>query len=233
MKSKTIQVGRAARKAGSVLTVQTLAVAGLLLAAPLSAQTMVTYNATPPGQGTLMAIDGTSSIHAWTMEGRLIAGKMELDAKVEIDVSKDAVTGLDNGKLPAKVEARVPVRSLKSQYAKMDEIMQEHMEEKTFKNIEYRLKELVYKKTDRKAGAPFEFESKGSLIVHGVTNEITMPVKIENIGKDKLKISGTQPLKMTDFKVKPPAPTLGLGAIKTGDDIKVRFDWVVAKAQSK
>ncbi len=231
MKPNTIQIGRAARKAGLVMTVQTLAAAAaLLLAIQVPAQNMVVYKATPPGSGSLVAIDGTSSIHDWTMEGRIIAGKMELGSKVEIDTAKDTVAGLEDGKVPAKVEVtNIPVRSLKSKFAKMDEIMQEHMEEKTFKKIEYYLKELVYKKTDHKAGAPFEFESKGSLIVHGVTNEISMPVKIENIGKDKLKISGTQALKMTDFKVKPPSPTLGLGAITTGDDIKVRFDWVVAK----
>ncbi len=231
MKLKSIQDGRAALKASSGFTVQILAcAAGLFLAVQLPAQNMVTYKATPPGSGSMVAIDGTSSIHEWTMEGRIIAGKMELGSQVEIDTAKDTVAGLDNGKVPAKVEVtNIPVRSLKSKYAKMDEIMQEYMEEPKFKKIEYRLKELAYKKTDRKAGAPFEFDSKGSLIIHGVTNEITMPVKIENIGKDKLKISGTYPLKTTDYKVAAVKVTLGLGTITTEADVKIRFDWVVQK----
>ncbi len=230
MKYNTIKVGRLAASASSVFTLRNLALAaGLLLAAQLPAQNMAGYKATLPGNGSKVTIEGTSSIHDWTMESPIMPGKFQIDSKADLDVSKDGNGGLEGGKVAAQVEVSVPVRSLKSYSAKMDEIMQEHMEEKTNKRIEYRLTELVYKKTDRKAGAPFEFESKGNLIVHGVTKEITMPVKIENLGKDKLKISGVQPLKMTDFKVKPPAPNIGLGMITTGDDIKVRFDWVVQK----
>ena len=32
---------------------------------------------------------------------------------------------------------------------------------------------------------------------------------------------------MTTFEVKPPAPKIALGMIKTGDDIKVSFEWLV------
>ena len=42
------------------------------------------------------------------------------------------------------------------------------------------------------------------------------------------KISGTTKFKMTDFKVEPPTLTvLGLG-IKTGDEVKLSFEWMVA-----
>jgi hypothetical protein len=48
------------------------------------------------------------------------------------------------------------------------------------------------------------------------------------LGNGKLKISGRTFLKMTSFKIDPPAPKLALGLIKTGDDVKIQFDWVVA-----
>jgi hypothetical protein len=31
---------------------------------------------------------------------------------------------------------------------------------------------------------------------------------------------------MTDFKIEPPAPAIGLGLIKTGDDVKLSFEWL-------
>jgi hypothetical protein len=34
-------------------------------------------------------------------------------------------------------------------------------------------------------------------------------------------------LKMTDFKIQPPAPKVALGLIKTGDDVKLKFQWEV------
>jgi hypothetical protein len=33
---------------------------------------------------------------------------------------------------------------------------------------------------------------------------------------------------MTDYKVKPPAPKIALGAITTGDEVKITFEWMVA-----
>jgi hypothetical protein len=54
-----------------------------------------------------------------------------------------------------------------------------------------------------------------------------MPVTIERVDKTKIKVAGSTPLKMTDFDVVPPAPRiLGMPVIKTGDDIKVSFEWL-------
>jgi len=77
--------------------------------------------------------------------------------------------------------------------------------------------------------APYVFEAKGDLAVGGVTNSITMPVNVVPLGEKKLKISGTTTLKMTDFKIEPPAPKIALGMIKTGDEVKIIFDWMVAQ----
>jgi hypothetical protein len=35
-------------------------------------------------------------------------------------------------------------------------------------------------------------------------------------------------MKMTDFKIEPPAPKIALGAIKTGDEITISFEWMTA-----
>ena len=41
-------------------------------------------------------------------------------------------------------------------------------------------------------------------------------------------LTGQTPVKMTAFGIKPPVAMLG--TIKTGDDVKVTFRWVVEKA---
>jgi hypothetical protein len=53
---------------------------------------------------------------------------------------------------------------------------------------------------------------------------------MEGLEGNKLKFSGTNSLKMTDFGIKPPAPALALGLIKTGDDVKVSFEWVTGQS---
>ena len=77
-----------------------------------------------------------------------------------------------------------------------------------------------------------QFEAVGALTIKGTTKTHTMPVTIEK--KDgKIKVTGKTALKMTDYGVKPPAPTIaGMSLIKTGDDITIAFEWVSApKAQ--
>ena len=51
------------------------------------------------------------------------------------------------------------------------------------------------------------FEAKGELAVAGVTNKITMPVNILPLAdKEKLKVTGSITVKMTDFKVDTAGP---------------------------
>jgi hypothetical protein len=57
-----------------------------------------------------------------------------------------------------------------------------------------------------------------------------MPVKVLPMADKKLKISGTANVKMSDFKIEPPSPSIPGGAmIKTADEVKVIFDWVVGQ----
>ena len=73
----------------------------------------------------------------------------------------------------------------------------------------------------------YKFESRGELVVAGITNEINMPVFVVPLGSGKLNISGGISLKMTSFQMEPPAPRIAMGLIKTGDDVNVTFDWMV------
>jgi polyisoprenoid-binding protein YceI len=195
----------------------------LLLAAALAAQAAdgaTQYTAKP---GSKMRIEGTSNVHDWQVEGVIIGGNLELG----FDPAKATP-----GKATAKATVSVPVRSLKSvnkdgtpYNAKMDDIMCGLLLEQPIKFV---LTELTVK--EAKAGEPVTLEAKGDLTAAGQTKPITFPAKLTPMPDDKLKISGTAATKMTDFGIKPPEP-LGLG-IKTGDDVKLVFDWVVGKKKA-
>lgn len=193
------------------------ALAFLAGAALVSAEN-VTYNAVP---GSKLKMDGTSTIHDWTVESSLIGGTLEWDAAFD--------TAPKAGKVPgAKVESLILVRSLKSGKSAMDAVMQDAMKAEQHTKITYKLKELTLKEVPASAGAPMQFESDGEITVSGVTKPLKMPVTAVREG-DKLKITGQATLKMTDHDIKPPAPAVGLGLIKTGDEVKITFDWVTAK----
>ncbi len=193
--------------------------ATFLTALGLQADT-IRYQARP---GSKVKLDGTSTMHDWTVQSGIISGFIEFDSNFPLDTSKPS-TDL---KVTPKVEVTIPVSSIKSDKSLMDEVMHDAMKMKDYPKIEYALKEM--KPKDRKAGDPLQFDTKGDLTIAGVKKEIDMVVTMEPIAPDKLKVTGSKTVKMTDFGIKPPAPAIGLGLIKTGDDVKVTFDWMTAR----
>src|SRR5688572_7651919 len=169
--------------------------------------------------GSKVKVDGTSTVHDWTVESQILKGTMEVPA----DFASNPAAAKN-----AKVEVTIPVRSLKSGKTAMNNIMWEAMKMKDHPNIVYKLIELTPKAGGQ--GTSAQFDAKGTLTVAGVTRTNTMPVTIEKTGDNKAKATGTTTVKMTDFGIKPPAPTVGLGFIKTGDDVKIAFEWHAEKA---
>ena len=195
-----------------------VAATGLFLAAQLHAQT-VRYVGTLPGNGSLVKIDGTSSIHDWTVEGKMIGGSMEMDPAFDADFKTLKST--------PKVLVKIPVRQLHdtTRQKGMDEVMYQAMSATNSPNIEYRLIELKPKDGGK-------FEATGSLSVAGVTKTNTMTFTFERMDNSNIKVSGSISMKMSDFNVR--APVLGVAgvSIKTGDEVKLSLDWVVKKAEA-
>jgi hypothetical protein len=205
------------------LSIRFMATVGCLwlLATPSRAQTNDTVHYRSSPVGSKVEIAGDSSVHHWSMKGRLIGGYLEVPAP--LDPSQAAQAAVTGGKLNARAEISVPVTSMQSGTEGMDEVMQDAMKAKEYRWIKYHLTEMVLKEPHA-AGTPLEFNTTGDLMVAGVTNKITMPIRIEEAEKPNLKVTGSVPLKMTDFNVKPPVTA---GVFRTTNDITVSFEWVI------
>jgi hypothetical protein len=182
--------------------------------------------------GSKMRMEGTSNIHDWQVEATLIGGSIEVGANFPTEPGQAATPG----KIDAHAESFIMVRSLKSiekdgkPYSdRMDEVMYEHLKAPENPRIMFHLTDLTLKETAKTKDDPYICEAKGTLALAGVTNQVTMPVNITVLADKKLKISGTTTVKMSEYKIDPPAPKLALGMIKTGDDVKLIFDWIVAQ----
>ena len=192
----------------------------LLLAEAASAQT-VRYVALT--NASKLKMEGTSTIHDWTVESTNVSGFIEAEGSFPESALKDPKAARPG------VQVSIEVSSLKSYADAMDAVMQDHLNMEKYPSIEYRLIELKPKSAAAPGAAgPLKFDAVGALTVSGTTVTNTMPVTIERTEKTKLKVVGSTPLKMTDFDVVPPAPRiLGMPTIKTGDDIKISFEWVL------
>jgi hypothetical protein len=181
-----------------------------------------------------MRIEGTANIihPTWAVESTVIGGFLELAPGIATETGQT----LEPGPVRAQAEAFISVRSLKSvepdgrPYSdRMDEIMYECLREQQYHQIRYRLLELAMRGVTNHNGVlQCEFESRGELVIVGITNEINMPVFMLPLVGDRLQISGATTLKMSSFQIDPPQLNLVIGAIKVGDEVKLRFEWVVA-----
>jgi hypothetical protein len=207
------------------LAVNLLAAAAL----PVCAQT-TRLDTTPTGNK--VRIEGTSTFHDWQVEGSIIGGYAEVGPGFPLKPGAEAKPG----KVDAKVNVFIPVRQMKSiekdgkpYKSGMDDVMYEKLRETDNKRITYSLTELTLKEAPKAADAPYQFEAKGDLAVAGVTNKITMPVAVTVVAENKVKFVGSVNVKMSDYKVEAPSLTvMGIG-IKTGDEVKLLFEWVAAK----
>ena len=145
-------------------------------------------------RGSKIRIEGTSTLHAWHSESSFVRGTLELDPSFPADpASKE----LQPGKIDASAKISVVVQTFRcSSGSAMDAVMQDAMDAKNHKTIEYTLKDLVFKEFKDDA---MLFDATGDLTVHGTTKTITMPVQITRPDAKTIKVTATAETKMTDF----------------------------------
>jgi len=177
-----------------------------------------------------LRLQGTSNIDDWQVEASWIGGFLEANFRFP---------NLQAGQGPevrARAEAHVEVSGLKSIEKdgkpfsnKMDEIMYAKLDAAAHPKITYRLTKISLKSAATDQDVPFLFETRGELVVAGVTNVINMPVNVMPLADNHLRISGSVFLRMTDFGITPPSPRITLGLIKTGNEVKLNFEWFVVQ----
>ena len=202
-----------------------------------AADQLTTYVARP---GSKMRIEGTANIihTTWFIESQLIGGMIEVGPGFPTEPGQSVTPG----KVEAKGNAFIRVNSLKSVESdgkpysdKMDEITYEHLKEEQSKQINYKLTELTLKEVPKAKDAPYVFDSTGELSIAGVTKTIKMPVNILLVVDAKgkgLEITGNIAVKMTDYKVEPVDKNLVVGHIKTGDEVKLVFKWLLVQRKA-
>ena len=164
-----------------------------------------------------LSINGDSSVHKWKVETKVVGGFLQVDSAALAEP----------GKIETKGKVIIPVRQLKSGKKRMDEVMHAAMNEKKHKLIDFTLSGLnVNSVKDGVANCA----SNGTIKINGKTKPLTMDISIASKG-DQLVVTGSAILKMTDFGIKPPSPKLPTGNIVTKDEVKISFEWVVAKAK--
>ena len=161
-------------------------------------------------------IEGTSNIHNWKCEATA------MDAAIDVDLLA-ATFATASPKLLKKVVLKVPVKSLKCGKGKMDDNLYKALNADENTEIRYVLER--FEVTPGEGKDEFTLKTVGTLTLAGVEKKITMDVASTRLVDGTIKAAGTVPVKMTDYGVKP--PTAMFGTIKTGDEVKVKFEFTI------
>lgn len=166
-----------------------------------------TYNIVP-AMSTIQVL-GTSTLHAWKMNSNSIISTAKVNNNTQIVSSV----------------FQVATNSLKStEGSMMDNIAHKAMKMKNFPAIIFTIQSNKVNSTNKTG---FEGTVTGNLMIAGVSRPMAIPVNVTYLVNNMIKVEGNEPLKMTDFGIKP--PTAMFGAIKSGDEVHVAFLLVFKK----
>lgn len=178
-----------------------------------------------------VTVKGTSTIHDWTVGGGVIRGELIVH---EIEPS----SLWTNSESPSRVltptptiRVEIPVSSLKSDKSGLNKKMHEVLKTQAHPLITYRLEAAEIQAgratSEENVGGSLTVHTSGVLTVAGREKVVDISMQVKRLPEDRLEVSGETSLQMTEFGIEPPTAMLGL--LRTGDTIRVRWTWVLAR----
>ncbi len=160
-----------------------------------------------------LLVSGTSTLHEWDMK----AAKGEVNAFFTFD-AKGQIIGLTS------LTVTVPAEALKSEHSGMDKNAYKALKTSANPTITFVLTSATVTPIDANS---VTVKATGKLTVAGFTKEVVL-VTVCKVNADKsISVSGSQKISMTDYKMEP--PTFMFGAVKTGNDITLKFSLTIRK----
>ena len=170
----------------------------LLTASALSAQSLKINPRTSS-----MTILGTTNVHNFESKVTQISGELVMNSAKKVE----------------SLSLLIPVKSIKSKEKLMDTKTYEAFVADKNPNISFKLTEATSLKV---TGKDIDVTITGNLTMAGTTRKISFKTIGKNTATGVYQFKGSVPLKMTDFKMKP--PTAMMGMMKVGDAITLKFD---------
>lgn len=174
-----------------------------VLAILISTTTLVLAQQTYKMQsGSELTVEGTSTLHDWEMTSKEATG--------------EAVLKRDGNNIAemSKVEINLKAESLKSDSRRMDNNAYSALNTKNHSNIRFRGTNV------REITANYVVVS-GTLTISGTSKPATLKAEYK-INGDRIRFTGEHDISFSEFNLD--APTAMLGTVRTGNELKVKFD---------
>jgi polyisoprenoid-binding protein YceI len=162
-----------------------------------------------PGKDVNVKVLGSSNVHDWTMTSTGIVSQGEF--KVEGDQLK-SLTGFS---------FTVDAKSLKSEHDGMDNRTYKAINADKYPKIIYKLTSATISPIQK---GKFLIKAIGDLTISGATQTITLNVTATVNADNSITCTGSEKIKLTDYKIQP--PSFMLGAMKVANDLTIQFNLI-------
>jgi polyisoprenoid-binding protein YceI len=157
-------------------------------------------------------LDGTSTMHDFTITAKEIISSLVIDVKQGSDVSKTTLN-------ISKLNLTIPVRALDSGKESMDENMQESLMMEDHPDIIFQLNSpisITLEKSDS-----LKIKAKGNLTVAGTKKSLDLDLVATKTGDKSYTFTGEKKILMSNFGIEP--PSMFFGTLNTDDEIVIKF----------
>ncbi|QKJ62601.1 YceI family protein [Flavobacterium sp. M31R6] len=181
------------------LKIKTIITSMVLFTMTLTVNAQKAYNLDAK---TNFSVFGTSTLHDWEMKSPSRTGTANLT------VTDSKITDINS------IDITLPAESIKSEKKSMDKVAYETLKTDKFKNIKY-----VLKSADKVNETTWNLT--GTYTIAGVSKVLKTQVKT-TVTNGVVNIQGSNKITFTEFGMK--SPTAMFGAIKTGEDLTIKFN---------
>ncbi len=164
-----------------------------------------------------MTIYGSSNVRDWEAEVHTIEGEIVLRKSGEFDWSEADASWFE------QVDLSIPVGDIDSGSRRMNNSMYDYLKKNDHPYISYEMLEAKELMTMENPGDVLRV--RGVVTAAGESVEISHEVTITEDDDERLNISGSHDLRMTDFGIDP--PTALLGTIRSRDEMTIVFKLVL------
>lgn len=164
------------------------------------------FRLSPDKAGSIKVL-GTSNVHDWVMTSST------MESQGEFKLSDNQLHGL------SAFTFSVNAKSLKSEHESMDNRTYKTMKADQYPKVTYKLFSAAVTPAGKNK---YSIKATGDLTIAGVSQTIVMTIAATVNADNTITCTGSQNLKLTDYKIDP--PSFMLGAMKVKDDLTIQFN---------
>jgi hypothetical protein len=175
-------------------------------------------------------VEIVSTVVDVTMESSSIDGWLETDAELPPPPS-----GASPRKMAVSAAIQIPVRSLTNMRDGkpfgLDKQTHRKLRPDEHPNILVFLREFELGQSTPKD--PPEYKATGEIVIAGVTNGLSIALKMVALTGQKLELSGQKTIRMSDFEIDRnfPVPVCFSPGKELRDEVEVSFTWILSKSK--